>query len=178
MSNFNTFAIRPGGTEEELVTMLDNYFGSEYGVKFPDGRVFKESVCTVLMGEANAIKEINSSEYLTDEEYDRMKQDVESRENHIADANKKVSPLDEYLVTCKEGFFWECDGDEIEQRERLWPVVEHMIRLAVQKHAEAVTPEPYGYAEHMSNKELFDKGNGRKECIDEINQASYKWRGV
>ena len=39
-----------------------------------------------------------NSEYLTDEEYYRMKQDVESRENLIADASKKVSPLDEYLV--------------------------------------------------------------------------------
>jgi hypothetical protein len=47
MSNFEAFAIRPGGTEEEPVTMLDNYFVLEYGVRFPDGRVYKESVCTV-----------------------------------------------------------------------------------------------------------------------------------
>jgi hypothetical protein len=103
--------------------------------KVADEGVVK-NYCSCEKGrEMNPNKVVNS-EYLTDEEYDRMKQDVESRENHIADANKKVSPLDEYLVTCKEVFFWECDGDEIEQRERLWPVVEHMIRLAVQNHAD------------------------------------------
>lgn len=43
MSNFTTKAYHPMTGDLEAVTMLDNYCGiGEYGVKFPDGDIFRE----------------------------------------------------------------------------------------------------------------------------------------
>lgn len=48
MSNFKAKAKRPDSNKWEEVEMLDNYFGSHvYGVRFPDGKVIKESKCEV-----------------------------------------------------------------------------------------------------------------------------------
>jgi len=80
MSNYQTFAIRPSGTEEEPVVMLDNHFGKHrYGVMFPDGKVFMESNCTFR----DVVSASNDKTIMTD---------------HIADANKKA-PLAEQLET-------------------------------------------------------------------------------
>jgi len=44
MSNFPSKAYHPMTGELETVAMLDNHFGhGEYGVKFPDGDIFREA---------------------------------------------------------------------------------------------------------------------------------------
>jgi len=97
--------------------------------------------------------------------------------NHISDANKKA-PLDELIESYRYAFFYSCDDDEREEQETMWRAIERMIRTAVEKHAEAVMPKPYGYLQHMSSKEQYDKGNGFSECIDEIKQKSDEFRGL
>ncbi|MFW5983188.1 MAG: hypothetical protein ACOCQ4_01710 [bacterium] len=54
MSNYFTKAKRPrqknysGKIEWEDVAMLDNYYGAhEYGVKFPDGKVYPKEKCKI-----------------------------------------------------------------------------------------------------------------------------------
>jgi len=44
MSNYSLRAYHPMTGELETVAMLDNYFGhGQYGVKFPDGDIFREA---------------------------------------------------------------------------------------------------------------------------------------
>ena len=46
MSNYKTKAKRPDGLYFEDVEMLDDFWGHhEYGVRFPDGEVFREKDC-------------------------------------------------------------------------------------------------------------------------------------
>ena len=46
MSNYQTKACRPHSIFYENVIMLDNYYGHhEYGVEFPDGKVYPEEKC-------------------------------------------------------------------------------------------------------------------------------------
>jgi len=46
MSNYYTEAKRPKGKKFEKVLMMDNCYGHHlYGVKFPDGSVFREENC-------------------------------------------------------------------------------------------------------------------------------------
>ena len=48
MSNYYDIAKRPGGTEWEEVEMCDDFYGTHwYGVRFPDGRVYKKEDCTI-----------------------------------------------------------------------------------------------------------------------------------
>lgn len=45
MSNYQTKAKHPETGVEHDVTMLDDYFGQHiYGVRFPDGSIFREDV--------------------------------------------------------------------------------------------------------------------------------------
>lgn len=73
------------------------YVGASYAMPdFPGDKKYKvvdegvvKHYCTCEKGrDMNPNNPVNS-EYLTDEEYDRMKKDVESRENHITDSGKK-----------------------------------------------------------------------------------------
>ncbi len=105
-------------------------------------------------------KGVTTSEYLTDEEYERMKKDVE---NHITGAGKKMSnpsKLDELISKVREEY-------QLSHGITNPDFIEYAMRLAVQKHAEAVIPEK------PSNFFLSCKGT-----LDKINQASDKWRGV
>ena len=46
MSNYNDKARRPKSIVWEDVVMLDDYYAPhEYGVKFPDGKVYPEDKC-------------------------------------------------------------------------------------------------------------------------------------
>jgi len=46
MSNYYSKAKRPGSIVFEKVAMLDGYFTEhEYGVQFPDGKVYPEDKC-------------------------------------------------------------------------------------------------------------------------------------
>jgi hypothetical protein len=47
MSNFCSEACRPRSIIFEKVEMLDDYYGRhEYGVRFPDGKVYPDDKCT------------------------------------------------------------------------------------------------------------------------------------
>ncbi len=60
MSNYNSKAKRPGGSEFEDVRMLDNYFGHHiYGVAFPDNKIFKDEECEFNHGQ---LLEVNNNE--------------------------------------------------------------------------------------------------------------------
>lgn len=46
MSTYHSKALRPGGEVYEDVIMIDDYYGHHiYGVKFPDGSVYKGEDC-------------------------------------------------------------------------------------------------------------------------------------
>ena len=48
MSNYKTKAKRPDGKKWEDVYMLDNFFGlHNYGVQFPDDKVYPEEQCEI-----------------------------------------------------------------------------------------------------------------------------------
>lgn len=50
MSNYKTKARLKGDKEFQEVEMLDDYFGShQYGVRFPDGKVYEENDCEFLI---------------------------------------------------------------------------------------------------------------------------------
>ena len=48
MSNFQTKAKKPHSDKWEKVSMLDNYFGRQYGVMFPDKTVYREEDCEII----------------------------------------------------------------------------------------------------------------------------------
>ncbi len=49
MSSYNAIAKRPKGTDFENVAMIDDYFGHhQYGVKFPDGSIYREGECVKI----------------------------------------------------------------------------------------------------------------------------------
>jgi len=84
--------------------------------------------------------------------------------DHISDANKK-SPLDELIAEVKLLIYEFSDGSSIDVDDA-GDILEGSIRIAVEKHSEAVMPKQY------------DKGNGFSECIDEIKQKSDEFRGL
>lgn len=56
MSSFVSKAKRPGGIEYEDVWYLDDYYGRrQYGVKFPDGKLYRAEECEELVDEKREV---------------------------------------------------------------------------------------------------------------------------
>jgi hypothetical protein len=131
MSNYQTKAKRPNGTEYEKVNMLDDHYGKhEYGVEFPDGAIYPEKDCEVMDLGVSQRAELGKKYGYWDYFEKEVKKEILDEVMKVMPKkdNKTIKRTEQELTNDEIAYYdgWNCAIDymeaEIEKLKQLYPL--------------------------------------------------------